>query len=145
MGRALLALSLLALVGCGEDTSTPDGSAAYPDARLEITYQHPDAETYSYSVICGGDTARLEGADLDADAACTSLGDLQVASRLVDGPPDQACPEIYGGPDVASIEGTIDGQEVDTAVDRTDGCGISDWDNLLGDLLPPARGVEAGS
>ncbi len=65
-----------------------------------------------------------------------------VRSRLVDGPADQACPEIYGGADVATVEGTIEGGEVSTSVDRTDGCGISDWDNLLGGLLPPP--VDAG-
>lgn len=144
MGRLLLALALLVCLGCDGDGATPDGSPGYPDAALEITYEHPEVETYTYSVICEGDAARLEGVDLDAASACAALSDLDVASRLVDGPPDQACPEMYGGPDVATIQGTIDGEEVDAVVDRTDGCGVSDWDNLLGDLLPPARGIEQG-
>lgn len=63
-------------------------------------------------------------------------------SRLVAGPAgEQVCTQIYGGPDVASISGSIEGQEVATQVDRTNGCGISDWDEVLEDLLPAARGV----
>jgi hypothetical protein len=131
---------VVAVLACGGNGSTPD--SPYPDARLEIGYQHPDVESYSYVLTCQDDEARVEGAGIDAEAACIALSDLSTASRLVEGPPrDQACPEIYGGPDTATIQGTIDGSRVQTVVDRTDGCGISDWDNLLVDILPPARGV----
>ena len=52
------------------------------------------------------------------------------------------CTEIYGGPDVATITGDIDGAPVDTTVDRANGCGIDDWDTVLAGLLPPAVGGE---
>lgn len=146
MGRSLLAL-LLILVACGGDETATDqnGSTDYPDASLEITYEHPETASHTYSVTCSDDTARLEGAELDGEAACTALSDLQVRSRLLDGPADRACTEIYGGPETALIRGTIDGQDVDTVIDRTDGCGISDWDNLLSELLPPPRELETES
>lgn len=142
MGRSLLSLTLVLLLACGGD-GLERADSAYPAARLEVTFEHPDVEPITYVVTCQEAGARVEGADLAAEAACAALSDLSVTSRLVDGPPqDQACPEIYGGPDTATIEGTIDGQEVSTVVDRTDGCGISDWDNLLGALLPAPRGAE---
>lgn len=146
MGRSLLALSLALLVACGGDGSPADvlDSTGYPEASLEITYEHPEVEPYTYSVTCAYDTVRLEGADLDGAAACTALSDLEVSSRLLAGPIDRACTDMYGGPDTAVIQGSINGQEVDTIIDRTDGCGISDWDNLLDALLPPARGIEPG-
>lgn len=147
MGRSLLALSLAVLVACGGDGS-PEGaldSTGYPEASLEITYEHPGTEPYTYSVTCAEDTVRLEGADLDGAEACTALSHLEVSSRLLTGPTDRACTDVYGGPDTAVIQGTIDGQDVDTVIDRTDGCGISDWDNLLDALLPPARGIEGGA
>ena len=63
-------------------------------------------------------------------------------TRLVQGPPpDQVCTEIYGGPDVARVTGTIDDQPVDATIDRTNGCGIGDWDDLLGSILPNPIGV----
>jgi hypothetical protein len=45
------------------------------------------------------------------------------------------------GPDVATVTGNIGEQPVSTTVDRADGCGINEWDQILGDVLPPPRDV----
>lgn len=132
VGIAVAALAMLA--ACGGD--------GYPEAELDITVEHPDTETLAYTVSCGGDDASVEGADLDPDEACEVLANPEAVSRLVEGPPqNRICTEIYGGPDVATINGTMDGQAVGTTVDRTNGCGISEWDDLLAGLLPPALGA----
>ena len=135
----------LAVAACGESdtTDTPIGGP-YPVAELSIVFEHPDRETIEYRLDCLGDTATITPQDVavDEQAACLALADPDVVPRLVEGPPaDQVCTEQYGGPDVATITGTIDDQPVDTTVDRTNGCGISDWDELLADVLPPAVGV----
>ncbi len=130
-------------------TTTPDGplgAGPYPVVTLELTVTHPEAEALTYTISCLGDTATITGdVPLDPDRACEALGREDVRTRLVEGPPaDQVCAEIYGGPDVATITGSydgVDGVPVDTTVDRTNGCGISDWDTLLADILPPALGV----
>lgn len=138
--------------GCGDAASDDDGgtvgddviSGPYPVADLSIVVEHPERATIEYRLRCLGDTATLEpeGTYVDAQAACLALANPAVVTRLVEGPPaDQVCTEQYGGPDVATITGTIDDEQVDAAVDRTNGCGISDWDDLLSDLLPPALGV----
>lgn len=142
----------VAVAGCGETTTNGDSSPStgtpaggpYPVADLSIVVEHPDQETIEYRVTCLGDTATItpEDVDFDEQAACLGLANADVVSRLVDGPPtDQVCTEEYGGPDVARIIGTIDDRSVDANLDRTNGCGISDWDDLLTDLLPPAVGV----
>ncbi len=140
----------VAVAACA-DTSANDGTTSseapiggpYPVADLSIVVEHPDRDTIEYRLSCLGDTATITGdVDIDEQAACLALASPDVVSRLVEGPPaDQICTEQYGGPDVATITGTIDEQPVDTTVDRTNGCGISDWDELLADLLPPAVGV----
>lgn len=133
----LLVLAL-AVTACGDGEQAND----YPEADFTITIEHPEADTISYRIMCGADGASIEGMDLDADAACAALGDPDVQSLLIEGPPaDRICTEIYGGPDVATINGTLAGQSVSTRVDRSNGCGISDWDDVLGDVLPPAIGV----
>jgi hypothetical protein len=38
-----------------------------------------------------------------------------------------ACTQIYGGPEEASITGTIRGQRIDATFKRTDGCEITRW------------------
>lgn len=141
------------LAGCGgddgADVTPPDEpiGGPYPVADLEITVTHPDRDDLQYRVVCLGDTATVtgdEGAVDEADA-CLALADPDVVQRLVDGPPDdRVCTEQYGGPDVATITGTIDDAPVDTMVDRVNGCGISEWDVLLAALLPPAVGPDAG-
>ncbi len=140
-----------AVAACGGttngDTSTstdPPIAGPYPVADLSIVVEHPDRDTIEYRLTCLGDTATItpEAVDVDEQAACLTLADADVVSRLVEGPPtDRVCTEQYGGPDIATIKGTLDDQPVDTTVDRTNGCGISDWDDLLTDLLPPAVGV----
>ena len=134
------------VAACGDASSNGDApiGGPYPVADLSIVVEHPDRDTIEYRVTCLGDTATItpEGVEVDEQAACLALANANVVSRLVEGPPtDQVCSEQYGGPDVALITGTIDDQPVDTTVDRTNGCGISDWDDLLADLLPPAVGI----
>lgn len=139
--RTWILLSLAALVACGSGEGG-SGEGTYPTAELAVTVEHPDADTVSYQVSCRDEAASVTGADLDGDTACRALLDAGVRSRLIEGSPrGQACTEIYGGPDVATITGTIAGQEVDARIDRSDGCGISDWDELLAGLLPAALGV----
>ena len=153
MIRHLCWLAALAVTvgACGDDSTNDDATAStdapiggpFPVADLSITVEHPDRDTIEYRLTCLGDTATISGdVDLDEQAACLALADPDVVSRLVEGPAaDQICTEQYGGPDVATITGTIDEQPVDTTVDRSNGCGISDWDELLADVLPPAVGV----
>lgn len=137
----LTALALIAVAACGGDE--PIGGGPFPVADLEVVVEHPDRDTISYQITCLGDTATITGeVDLDDQAACEALAREDVQRRLIEGPPaDQICTEQYGGPDTATITGTIDETPVDTVIDRTNGCGISDWDDLLADVLPPAVGV----
>lgn len=129
-------------IGGGEP---PLGGGPYAVATLTVDIEHPDEDTISYQLACFGDTATIIPADtpgVDAARACTALARLEVEDYLVDGPPsDQACTEQYGGPDVAQITGRVNDRPVDIEIDRTDGCGIDNWDVLLAQVLPPARGV----
>jgi hypothetical protein len=124
-------------------TATVSARDRYAVADLAITVAHPEAATATYHILCLGDAATVEGQErLDASVACTRLSDLQVRSRLVNGAPaDQICTEIYGGPDTATITGSHEGATVNTVIDRSNGCGMNDWDSLLAGILPPALGV----
>jgi hypothetical protein len=142
MKRITVSIMLLGVLGaCGGEPTVGNG---YPVVDLEITVEHPERDAIVYQLSCQGDTVTVTGDDpgLDPAAACSSLADPEVMTRLIEGQPqDQICTEIYGGPDTATIVGTLDGRPVDTQIDRTNGCGIYDWDDLLGDVLPEALGV----
>ena len=135
----------------GTDSTIPDGplgAGPYAVATLDITVTHPEAGNLSYTITCLGDTATLLGdVPISAEQACTALAAADVRTRLVNGTPaDRICTEIYGGPDVATIVGTHDGDPANITVDRSNGCGIDDWERLLAGILPPAIGItEAAS
>jgi len=124
------------------DDEQPLGAGPYPIADLTVTAytDGSDMSTGSvYRLACLGDTATLTGDSvaLSADSMCLTLNDDSARTRLIEGFPDKiACTMQYGGPELAVITGTLDGQPVDTTVDRTNGCGIAEWTGLLGHLLP---------
>ena len=127
-----------------DPTEPPLGAGPYPVAEIAIDYT--DGETsHSYGITCLGDTATVLGdapAEVIDRPACLALADEAVQQRLIAGPSgDQICSAQYGGPDVATITGRIDDQPVDATVDLTNGCGISDWNELLADLLPRPTGA----
>ncbi|MGH9244964.1 MAG: hypothetical protein ACRD29_11735 [Acidimicrobiales bacterium] len=75
-----------------------------------------------------------------AEVACELLtNNAQAKRRLVEGRPGgMLCTQIYGGPEVATVTGTIDGQRVNQTITRTDGCGIAEWQLLEPLIGPPA-------
>jgi len=129
-------------------TSPPLGGGPYPIAAIDfvVTDTESGEQTAMYSLSCLGDTATLTGdwSPIDggglgtADASmCRLLGEAAVQSRLIDGvATDLVCTEIYGSADLAEVTGELDAQPVSTSFDRTNGCGISDWDDLMAGLLP---------
>jgi Subtilisin inhibitor-like len=134
--RALLALlALLALsaslAGCGSDSSNGTGGGT----SLTITYWAAGAgaaDSETWTLACDPASGTLA----DPDTACERLADG--GAELFDPvPPDTACTEIYGGPQVAQVDGTVDGEPVSASLNRTNGCEISRWEALSPWLLPP--------
>lgn len=151
--ECVLVAIAIAVSACGNSDANSDPSAStedpvggpYPVADLSFVVEHPELDTIEYRLTCLGDTATVSPGvdDVDGHTACLALTDADVVSRLVGGPPtDPVCSEEYGGPHVVTITGTIDERPVDTTVDRTNGCGITDWDELLADLVPPVGVTE---
>ena len=146
----LLVLALFA-AACGDDdvdTDAPSGTdpdpTTAPTTDLTIEYTHAtEGVADTYRITCA-DTASVTGDEVgvDGQAACDALAEPAVRERLTQGAPtDRACTEVYGGDDTAVIAGSIDGTAVDTTVDRTNGCGIDEWDGLLAAILPTPIGV----
>lgn len=105
------------MVGCSDDSG--DGA---PSGDTSLVVRHYDADRLVK-------TTRLDCSQ--ADGACARV--VAVLPRL--GPePDEACTQIYGGPERLVVEGTVDGQAVSREVTRTDGCQIARYD-LLSEAL----------
>lgn len=121
----------------------PLGGGPYPIADLTFSVDLGNGTMFDYRLACLGDTATFTGdaGTLDAAAACLALNETEVRDRLLtDAHLSRICTEIYGGPEVAEITGTLDDEAVDAAVNRVDGCGIDDWDRMLATMLPDPVG-----
>ena len=147
MRRALAALTLVAALttaGCsgGEDTvtvepaDTPTGTGG---AATELTIEVDETgagQARTFTLTCGP----AGGDHPDPDAACRALEDAGGVAAFAPVPADMMCTEIYGGPQVARVTGTVDGESVDATFSRTDGCQIARWD-ALAPLLGSAGGA----
>lgn len=123
-----------------EPGDEPLGAGPYPIADITFDVDPGVGATTTYRLACLGDTATFTGdTTLSAEQACLALNDLEVRTRLLtDDHLDRMCTEQYGGPQVATVTGTLDDEPVDAAIDRANGCGIDDWDRLLTAFLSPA-------
>jgi hypothetical protein len=122
--RLALVLVALAVVagGCGDD----DEEAAAPSpsgslAELTVTVDEDGKG--------GADAKRTE---VSCDAArdskvCGAVGAIE-PETFEPIPGDVACTQQYGGPETATVQGTLDGEPIDAAFSRTDGCEIARWE-----------------
>jgi hypothetical protein len=144
--RLLGSVLLVALaLGCGEPDDGQDDVAADPDGEAYLTVDvrvrpDPDAEEQALRYVCDADGSSLS--DDDADEACQAL--LTEEEWLREGfPSDLVCTQEYGGPEVAELEGTLDGESFTRELDRTDGCRIDMWERLSPALGEPGAGPPA--
>ena len=122
LARAVLLLCLLAAAGCGSSTGGGDAAEPPPQPRydLQITYwpEGQDGESRTATLTCDPDG----GTHSDPAKACAALDAHPEALHPVPG--DMACTQIYGGDQVARIEGP--GLTVN--FNRSGGCEIARWD-----------------
>jgi hypothetical protein len=105
---AVLAL-VLPLAACGGG-----GSSSGTELKVTVWPSGHDGPSTSHTITCPG------------DARCERLLALP-ANVFEPVPPGIGCIQIYSGPDVAEVHGTIEGRKVDATFKRTDGCETARW------------------
>jgi len=116
---AAVAVAVLSLARQGDES-------AGGTTTLKVAVDAGDGSAVStWSLTCepaGGDHPA-------AAAACAALAsvDAEVFEPLPDG---TACTMIYGGPQTATVTGTLDGSPVDGSFSRDNGCEIDRWERL---------------
>lgn len=123
-------LCVAAAAGCGDDETE---SSPIEETELTIALD-PDGPGSEPAV-----EAQLECPGADApQQACNAIEELP-DDPAAPVPPETPCTEIYGGPDVVAIEGTLDGESIDTELTRENGCEIDRFERfgtLLAALFP---------
>jgi hypothetical protein len=123
-----LALICVSLAACGDEAkSAGSGDVTKLTVRVDGDGTGPAKPR----------TLELSCADGDKSDACVVASKL-TASDLEPTPADTACTQIYGGPETATIKGTLNGEPVDAKFSRTDGCEIKRWETVS-PLLDEAR------
>jgi hypothetical protein len=148
---ALLIALAVPAAACADDDEIPTTGTAGPEpgevgTELTVVVDGGEFDQLTYTVNCDveGGTVVPHVDGVDPAEACQRLADPAVAELLVQGPPaDQICTEVYGGPQVATITGWLDGEPVEAEVSRVNGCEIDTWDRLLAGFLPPTEWVGA--
>lgn len=114
-----LAVAVLA-AGCGEDDDEqPAAAPALADLRVQVD---PDGKgsrpARNTTVRCSS----AEESPLCEKVAALRLADIEPPSRAT------ACTELYGGPQTATITGTLRGRRIDLKLSRVNGCEIARWE-----------------
>ena len=126
---AILAVAIAALgTGAVVDAAAPTRTS------LRITYwedsSNPDASV-TWTLRCNPPRGSLPR----RAAACRRLA-TGAPKLFAPIPPDTVCTEIYGGPQMARVVGTVPGKRVWATFMRTNGCHIGRWNKLSPWLLP---------
>ena len=127
----------LTAVGCGSDSGDDaagggggggESTEPRPGPAVEVTVtswaQGKDGPSQEATLTC--DPA--SGTHPSPDEACRLLTSDPEALEPV--PADAACTMIFGGPEEATVVGVINGQEVDAAFSRSNGCELDRWDRM---------------
>jgi Subtilisin inhibitor-like len=133
----LAALIALAALGCGSESGDDaaggggggsDSTEPRPAPAVEVTVTFwPEGKggpSHEGTLTC----EPAGGTHPSPDKACLLLASDPEALEPV--PADMACTMIYGGPEEASVVGVVNGEEVDAAFSRTNGCELDRWDRM---------------
>jgi hypothetical protein len=120
---------LTALAGCGDDDEDGGGVASAPAADLTVVVhpEGPSGPADERRILCERLGPHAE------EPVCRHLTGRLFAPV----PRTMPCTAIYGGPAVARVRGTIQGERVNARFGLENGCEIARWkDNrrLLGDV-----------
>lgn len=135
LARASIFIGVLVLAGCGSgsgggDAAEPSPKPAY-DLEITLWPEGKDSESSTASLTCDAEG----GTHFDPARACAALDAHPEALHPV--PMDVACTEIYGGDQVAEIEGTgPEGTKIRAILNRSNGCEIARWDALASVVEP---------
>jgi hypothetical protein len=122
MRTLALALLVTALAACGSETPAAAPKATNLLVSVDLD-GHGSARAKSVRLRCPGAGCAITRRVKTSDFAATPTG--------------QACSMIYGGPETATVKGTLRGDAIDARFSRTDGCQTSRWERVKALLSAP--------
>src|SRR4051794_10351668 len=111
LALSLLAAALLTACGSEKPAATPAGT----DLMVRVDQDGPKGAATPHTA-----RVRCPGAHCAAAQSLTARAFAPIPTGI-------ACSMIYGGPETATVKGTLRGRPIDAQFSRTDGCQISRW------------------
>ena len=132
-----------------ETTSPAPSPSAVPlpsgpgqgNAELAIMVKPSETGTAAnFTLVCQNGVPAAESQHPNAAAACIAI--KKNPAILSPAPPakNQTCTQQYGGPQVATVTGVVDGRAVQASFSLTNGCEIAAW-NAAKDVLGSSGGA----
>ena len=94
----------------------------------------------NFTLVCQNGVPAAESQHPNAAAACIAIKNNPAILSPVPAGKDQTCTQQYGGPQVATVTGVVDGRPVQATFSLTDGCEIAAW-NAAKDVLGSSGGA----
>ena len=123
------------------------------NAELAIMIKPSDtAAATNFTLVCQNGVPAAESQHPNAAAACIAIKNNPAILSPVPADKKQVCtqqapvaapagqPAIYGGPQVATVTGVVDGRPVQVSFSQKDGCEIAAW-NAAKDVLGSSGGA----
>lgn len=111
--------------------SLPSDPEAAGTAMLTIIIKPtPESQPTELFLECTADGVGETTTVPNAAAACEAVKRLGAAFFNAQPDPNQMCTQQYGGPQTATVKGTVDGHRVYATFSATDGCEIARWNAL---------------
>ena len=126
MRLAAVVLAALAAAGCAGRSSSNGADSTSPtaDLQISISIRGSEAPTKMWTLRCPDASGTFPA----PAQACRKLGEVKDPFAPV--PKGTACTQIYGGPEIADVSGTYNGEAVDTQFSRGNGCDIERWNRV---------------
>jgi hypothetical protein len=93
-------------------------------SNITVSYHPSSSSQVTFKVSCLAHS--ISGTHPNKRAICAAIA-KQGTRLLAPVPASTMCSQIYGGPQTATITGTVKGRKINSAFSRTDGCQVARW------------------
>jgi hypothetical protein len=116
-------------------------NATKSTSSLTILYSASPTSQVAFKVSCLAHS--ISGTHPNRKAICAVIA-KQGTRLFAPVPANTACSMIYGGPETATITGTVNGHKINSKFSRTDGCQISRWNTANAFFTFPGYATVSG-
>ncbi len=112
-------------------TPAPEPAEGNFNVELQIKITpSPDAQVQEYLLECDRTTPSEASNVPQPEAACALVEESAQGLFFTKPDPTLQCTQQFGGPQTATVTGTVDGRPVQSDFARSDGCEIDRWQSM---------------